>query len=820
MAHKISICIICRGEVKDLKGYLSDFMGLADEFIIANSSLDKTDPFLCRDLGLPIVFLSKDADSHQLLASAVRKARGEWILMLRSGEIISANHKKRLQELCDIQGASAYYLNTEKRTGVNELGDYEWMGSLGKYFTPAVQRNGYIPCLEIRLFRKNRFLSFQKVGNDAFEPVLDLDMASIPISNIRATYRQTDVFTDKTLTEDEQSEEDLKRFQGIYEEHIDKYEDFSFLEHNAIGYSMVKKKDLPSLEYGLEIGFGNIDLLKFMVHSLIKDEEYEKAIEFANIVSEKIGEHIELWRLKGTAYFYRLNFTDAERCFLKALSFNKSDYSLLSNLAKISIILNKFDQSKRWVREIIDIGSATPEIEFIYNLVNENQGKTATLSALILCRDEEDYIGRALDSVDGIVDEIVIVDTGSKDNTIEIALEYGATVVRSKWEDDFGKARNKGLQHITSDYVLCLDADEYFEIDAKMSLLVFKHILPLSKKVAIVMDIHTLTEEYTFLPPISIEKRTTIFPKLSGVEYSGRIFERIDDSLNRYGIRYIYAKDIHISHKSSNIDFRKMRKSQSLEKSIQEPISISMVLKGIDYWIDRGNIEQGFIWFDRGIKEIGGNKQYERIIYYLIKYFDQYKLIDIHSRFFDKLLSIHSQSYKIMTVCADLLYENKDYKRAIDILEKLTIGKDQYHYDIISKKDFQFNLLNFAMANLNSDNFDRCDQALNILSMDEEMADTVCSVIFYYKLKQNEIDQAISVLDTWIRERNLPIKSTLTSFVDLLKIIVDVADIMFQYGQIGAGKVLVHASEHLAASIGVKEYLHAENKTIRPKNCY
>jgi glycosyltransferase involved in cell wall biosynthesis len=808
LAHKISVCVICTGEVSDLRNSLSDLGDVAGEIIIVNPDPDNPDPSFSQGCEKPVAFIAGDTDLHQLLTSAIKKAQGEWILMLKSDEVITADHTKKLRALCNIKEACAYYLNTEKKSSENELSAYEWMGSLGKYSTPTVQSDGYIPCLEIRLFRKNQFLSFQKVGNDAFEPVLDLDMASIPISNIRATHLQTDVSIDKILTEDEQSEEDLKRFQGIYEEDIDKYENFSFLESNAIGYSLVKKKDLPSLEYGLEIGFGNIDLLKFMVHFLIKDEAYEDAIEFADRISEKLGEHIELWRLKGTAYFYMLNFIDAESCFLKALSFNKNDYSLLSNLAKISIILNKFDQSKRFLNKIIDIGSATPEIEFIYNLVNENQGKTATLSAMILCRDEEDYIGRVLDSVNGIVDEIVIVDTGSKDNTIEIALEYGATVVRFEWEDNFGKARNYGLKHITSDYVLCLDADEFLEIDAKMSLLVFKHILPLGKKIGIILDIHTLAEENWknhHLPPQSIERRTAIFPNLSGVCYNDRIFERIDDSLDRFSINRIVANNTHISHQSNNRDLRKTRKINALEQSIQEPISISMVLKGIDYWIDRGNIKQGFIWFDRVIKEIGGDKQYERIICYLIKYFEQYKLIDIHSRFFDKLLSIHSQSYKIMTVCADLLYENKDYKRAIDILEKLTIGKDQYHYDIISKKDFQLNLLNFAMANLNSGNFNQCDQALNTLSMDEEMADTIHSVIFYYKLKQNEIDQAISVLDTWIRERNLPIKSTLNSFVDLLKIIVDVADIMFQYGQIGAGKVLAHASEHLAASIGVKE---------------
>lgn len=808
MAHKISIYIIVRGEVKDLQGYLSDFIGLADEIIIVNSGLDKTDPLLCQDLGIPIVFLSENTDSHQTLASAVKKARGEWILMLRSSEIISASQKERLQELCDIQGVSAYYLNTEKRTGVDELGAYEWMGNLGKYSTPTVQSDGYIPCLEIRLFRKNRFLSFQKVGNDAFEPCLDLDMALIPISNIRVTHLQTDVPIDKTLTEDEQSEEDLKRFQGIYEEDINKYENFPFLDRDATGYSMVDKKDLPSLMSALEIGLGPIDLLKFMVHSLIKDGAYDDAIELADTILDKMGNHIELWRLKGTAYFYMLNLADAEKCFNKALSFNARDISLLSNLAKVSIIANKFDHAKQLLNEAIDIGDTTPETEFILNLINENQGQTATLSLLMLCRDEEKYIGRALDSVKDIVDEIILVDTGSKDSTIDIALAYGATVIRFEWEDDFGKARNEGLQHITSDYVFCLDADEFLEIDARMSLLVFKHILPTGEKIGIILDIHTLTEENWenhHLPPQSIERRTAIFPNLSGVCFKGRVFERIDDSLDRLGIDRIVANNTHISHQSNNRDLRKTRKANALAKSFQEPLSLEIIFEGISYWIDWGNLEQGIAWFGRGIREANGNKQYSKIICHLIRYFEQQGYIDVHSRLFDELLSRHVHSYRVMTICADLLCEAGEYKRASDILKKLINCKDQYRDDSIEKGDWQLNLLNFAMVNLESGNFDRCNRALNELSTDKEMTDAVHAATFYYKLKQREIDPAISILDAWIRDRNLPIKGTIDNFVDLLNIIADVAEGMVQYGQINAGKVLVRASEHLAATISLKE---------------
>lgn len=82
------------------------------------------------------------------------------------------------------------------------------------------------------------------------------------------------------------------------------------------------------------------------------------------------------------------------------------------------------------------------------------------LSLCMIARNEEYYIADALKSVQGLVDEIVVVDTGSSDRTTEIAKEYGAKVFFAEWQNDFAAARNEALKHATGDWVLILDADE------------------------------------------------------------------------------------------------------------------------------------------------------------------------------------------------------------------------------------------------------------------------------------------------------------------------------------------------------------------------
>lgn len=56
--------------------------------------------------------------------------------------------------------------------------------------------------------------------------------------------------------------------------------------------------------------------------------------------------------------------------------------------------------------------------------------------------------------------EIIVLDTGSTDNTIEIAQQLGAKVYQESWQDNFSLARNKAISYATSDYILVLDADE------------------------------------------------------------------------------------------------------------------------------------------------------------------------------------------------------------------------------------------------------------------------------------------------------------------------------------------------------------------------
>ncbi|HZW31353.1 MAG TPA: glycosyltransferase, partial [Isosphaeraceae bacterium] len=93
----------------------------------------------------------------------------------------------------------------------------------------------------------------------------------------------------------------------------------------------------------------------------------------------------------------------------------------------------------------------------------DRPGPRAKVTLVMIVRDEQDHLPRCLESVRGVFDEIVVVDTGSVDRTKAIAEEFGARVFDFVWIDDFSAARNAALAHATGDFVFWLDADDVLD---------------------------------------------------------------------------------------------------------------------------------------------------------------------------------------------------------------------------------------------------------------------------------------------------------------------------------------------------------------------
>lgn len=114
------------------------------------------------------------------------------------------------------------------------------------------------------------------------------------------------------------------------------------------------------------------------------------------------------------------------------------------------------------------------------------------ISLCMIVKNEEKYIEQCLRSVASLVDEMIIVDTGSTDNTIEIAKQFNPKIFEYPWESDFGKARNYSLAKATGDWILVLDADESLYMEDIQKL---KGILQKTKANGIGLKFHNFIDE-------------------------------------------------------------------------------------------------------------------------------------------------------------------------------------------------------------------------------------------------------------------------------------------------------------------------------------
>ncbi len=117
------------------------------------------------------------------------------------------------------------------------------------------------------------------------------------------------------------------------------------------------------------------------------------------------------------------------------------------------------------------------------------------VSLCMIVKDEETVLKRCLNSIANLVDEIIIVDTGSSDQTKAIATEFAAKIFDFEWIDDFAAARNYAFAHATKEYILWLDADDVLTEEDQMKFKELKRSL--DRKIdAVTMPYHLAFDEF------------------------------------------------------------------------------------------------------------------------------------------------------------------------------------------------------------------------------------------------------------------------------------------------------------------------------------
>ncbi len=163
-----------------------------------------------------------------------------------------------------------------------------------------------------------------------------------------------------------------------------------------------------------------------------------------------------------------------------------------------------------------------------------------TISVCMIVKNEENRLARCLDSLQGLWDELVIVDTGSTDDTKKVAAKYAGRVYDYQWRDDFAHARNYAFSLAQCDYIYAPDADEILEPASRRKFLNLKQtLLP---EVEIVQMIYVNRHAYRTTENFEKDYRPKLFKRL-------RTFQWVDPVHETIRLQpVVYDSDIEILH--------------------------------------------------------------------------------------------------------------------------------------------------------------------------------------------------------------------------------------------------------------------------------
>ncbi|MCY6482742.1 glycosyltransferase [Clostridium aestuarii] len=261
------------------------------------------------------------------------------------------------------------------------------------------------------------------------------------------------------------------------------------------------------------------------------------------------------------------------------------------------------------------------------------------ISLCMIVKNEEKDLPRCLESVKDLVDEMIIVDTGSTDKTVEIAKEYGAKVYYFKWCDDFSVARNESLKYATKDWILIMDADDEFCSEDKDK---FKTLINYNLKEDSIYFLETLNYCGSSINSanITINLNPRIFKNNYGYCYEGEVHNQLVNHKHDFSGKTYSIRIYHYGYLEQNLisKDKKKRNITLLEKQIKkQPEDKYAYFNLANEYVSLADNKKALKNYYKAYEDFNPNTGYaskliERIIFsnYELKYYDKaLEFIDI-----------------------------------------------------------------------------------------------------------------------------------------------------------------------------------------------
>ncbi|WNC14462.1 glycosyltransferase [Brevibacillus brevis] len=303
------------------------------------------------------------------------------------------------------------------------------------------------------------------------------------------------------------------------------------------------------------------------------------------------------------------------------------------------------------------------------------------ISACLIVKNEEECIERCLSSLQGKVDEIIVVDTGSTDRTLEIMKAFEVNVYKFNWINDFSAARNYSLDKATGDWIFFIDADEELKTPDQKHLGELIH--PYDSDIYVLKLLNLLGSEDN---PSDVSRLNVmrIFRNLPENRFQGKIHEQVLFEGREVKIKQIEAEIIHHGYLEEvrNRKSKFERNVALLEKELKENPNdgFHWFNMGMEYLVDSDK-RKALNCFQRSYELSNrSNAYFSRLLRNLaVCYLEESQIIEGHN-ICQEAITLYPDYTDIWYIKGLLLQSQSDYDQAIEMFEHALMLGDTIKY--------------------------------------------------------------------------------------------------------------------------------------------
>lgn len=516
----LSLCMIARDEASFLDMCLASVEGLVDEIVVVDTGSQDDTIEVAQRYGARVFSSEWQDDFSQARNRALEEARGAWVLVLDCDEVLARADHSRLRSLLKEKGPGAYRMTTRNYSAqANQAG---WVACKGAYKEEKTYE-GYFPSTKVRLWRHRRAVRFEGAVHELVESSL-LNAGVVVGDCLVPVHHYGHV--EKTRTADHYLQVGERKvrdnpgdLRAQYELAI-AYRNADRLQEALICIEAATT-GLAAAADGARIYLDEELALLVRADILARLKRQRDALAIYDDLLLRFPESHQAYNNKGALLEQDGRIGDARLCYARGLSLAPDNRVLAENYQRLS--------TRR------------------------------TLSVCIIARDEEHHIARCLESARAVGDQIVVVDTGSRDATVEIAMRYGAEIGHFTWCDDFAAARNASLEMATGDWILWLDADDYLLPVDRDKVLRAKALAPDAGLYFTLVN--EGGEETRF-------RQAKMFPNRRDIRFEQPVHESVLESMQRAGLG-LRATDIEVRH-TRETEPREIARKQAYYTEVME----------------------------------------------------------------------------------------------------------------------------------------------------------------------------------------------------------------------------------------------------------